>query len=261
MNRFKILIVTNDKKIAEEINRSLSDFDFEIILTLCVSEYVISEIEKNKFELIIIDFPSRGYSQAINIGKYIIENCSISFAYLIDESQYGKTFEIIETRPNAIIFKPINNVHLHVQVLLLKNRRMHFKLDVSNPYVEQDNEIPFQINKIISYIQNNIKSNIQINELAEISPWSYDYFIKTFKKYLNKTPYNYILSKKIEIAKYYLSTTSLPISEIAIILSFESYSNFFIAFKKEAGCTPKEFRNRLIVQKLIEKRTQINTVQ
>jgi AraC-like DNA-binding protein len=162
-------------------------------------------------------------------------------------------YEVIDLRPYAILFNPFKEHELICQILLLINNAQHSKIDFRRLECIPTDEVPFYLNKIIEYINDNINAKIEVKELVKLSAWSYDYFIKLFKKYLYKTPYEYILHKKINKSKAFLIGSNMPITEIAIMLSFESYSNYFNAFKKEVGLTPKAFRNQAKVNEKLKK--------
>lgn len=71
---------------------------------------------------------------------------------------------------------------------------------------------------------------------------SANYLAALFKKELNLSVSDYILSRRIEAARNMLRFSSFPYGEIAEILAFSSQSHFVQVFKKQVGCTPKEYR-------------------
>lgn len=89
-----------------------------------------------------------------------------------------------------------------------------------------------------------MEEKLGIEELTKLTKWKKDHFSRLFTKYLGLTPYQYVLSRKIEKAKTLLSDTLIPINEIAFELGFDSHSNFYHIFKKIADDTPENFRKR-----------------
>ena len=53
------------------------------------------------------------------------------------------------------------------------------------------------------------------------------------------------MSQRIEAARNMLRYSSLAYDEIASTLAFSSQSHFIQVFKKEVGCTPREYRTRV----------------
>ena len=68
------------------------------------------------------------------------------------------------------------------------------------------------------------------------------YFERLFKKSVGKTPFRYMMDKKITIAKHLLLTTGKTSGEIGNLLGFSSDSHFSSTFRREVGMTPYEFR-------------------
>jgi len=56
------------------------------------------------------------------------------------------------------------------------------------------------------------------------------------------TPYQYILNKKIELAKGLLAETDIQTRQISFEMGFASHSNFCHNFKKMTDRTPQEYR-------------------
>ncbi len=66
------------------------------------------------------------------------------------------------------------------------------------------------------------------------------------KKETGKTPQEYIQEKVIEIAKDRISGTQDMVSQIAYSLGFQYPQHLCRLFKKRVGCTPNEYRTKMI---------------
>lgn len=95
----------------------------------------------------------------------------------------------------------------------------------------------------ISYIKNNFKNKISLEDIANSVSISPFYFSRLFKKETGYSPYDYIIMIRLNHAKNLLKTTNMLIKEIAFECGFNSESNFVTAFKKHVNMTPKQFRN------------------
>ncbi|WP_160673277.1 AraC family transcriptional regulator [Clostridium sp. C8-1-8] len=98
------------------------------------------------------------------------------------------------------------------------------------------------INTSISYINNNFKNKLSLQDIASkvsISPF---HFSRLFKKETGYSPYEYIIITRLNHAKKLLKTTNMLIKEIAFECGFNSESNFIINFKKHTSMSPKQFR-------------------
>jgi AraC family transcriptional regulator of adaptative response / methylphosphotriester-DNA alkyltransferase methyltransferase len=69
----------------------------------------------------------------------------------------------------------------------------------------------------------------------------------TIRDFLGKSPCDIYEEGLVRISKELLLETNKSIGEIAITLTYDP-SNFTKFFKRYAGATPKEFRNRHLVK-------------
>ena len=93
------------------------------------------------------------------------------------------------------------------------------------------------------YIREHIHERIFLQDIADTFSVSPNYLSQLFKKYMNVGISEYITSQKITESKKLLKETNLRIYEISDRLGFESSFYFSKVFKKNAGMSPKEFRN------------------
>ncbi|MEX0333348.1 helix-turn-helix domain-containing protein [Vibrio tubiashii] len=98
-----------------------------------------------------------------------------------------------------------------------------------------------QVDKIDQYIAENIGSNISVDDLSDLLHCSKFYFLREFKKLVGVTPYQYLMSKRLEQAKALLTADKVNIALIAHELGFNDQSHFTRAFKSHFGVTPGQF--------------------
>ncbi|MEA5010461.1 MAG: helix-turn-helix transcriptional regulator [Angelakisella sp.] len=83
-----------------------------------------------------------------------------------------------------------------------------------------------------------------INELAIISQYSKFYFLRRFKQQTGITPYEYIITYRLNKSKELLMQSDYSIEAISGLVGFESVSNFIKHFKRYEDTTPTKFRKR-----------------
>lgn len=98
----------------------------------------------------------------------------------------------------------------------------------------------------ISYIQENYKEKITLNDIAENIHISTRGCDRMFMKYLKLSPIMYLHSVRLQKATSMLSDMNKSISEIAIENGYSSSSHFGKIFKEKHNMTPKEYRVRLL---------------
>ena len=94
------------------------------------------------------------------------------------------------------------------------------------------------------YIDTNSEIDLSLDALVRRIHCSKAYAIRSFKKRYNITPYNYILNRKIELAKYLLINTNISIVDVAEQLAMCDSHYFSKCFKKHTGISPSEFRRQ-----------------
>lgn len=95
-----------------------------------------------------------------------------------------------------------------------------------------------------TYINEHLTEEISLDSLADMVSLSPYYFIRLFKKQIGLTPHDYIITARINHAKFLLKTTDISIKEICFSTGFLSESSFCSTFKKREKLTPSEFRNQ-----------------
>ncbi|WP_169865140.1 response regulator transcription factor [Sutcliffiella halmapala] len=117
-----------------------------------------------------------------------------------------------------------------------------YLVDVSLDYMEFTDSQKSVVKTIRDYIDQNYQENITRASLAKIVYLSPDYIARFFKKETGISLVNYIIKKRIAIAKDLLSTTDLPVHTISDKVGYGNYSYFTKLFKKETNYTPVDFR-------------------
>lgn len=98
------------------------------------------------------------------------------------------------------------------------------------------------VNKILSYIENNLENKLSCKDVASNSGYHPNYLNLLFKSQLGVNLHNYIMSQKIIRGSRMLLETDLPITQIALTLFFYDASHFSNTFLNELGCTPRQYR-------------------
>ncbi len=97
-----------------------------------------------------------------------------------------------------------------------------------------------QVEDILAYINQNISQPLTIEQLSEHFYLSQSYICRIFKSATSTTINKYITARRISIAKSLLNE-GVSISEAYERSGFTDYSNFFKAFTKAVGVSPKKY--------------------
>ena len=93
-----------------------------------------------------------------------------------------------------------------------------------------------------STIQNNLYSNLSVEQMAQLCAMSTSSFKRKFKETYNESPKKYMAKKKLEKAIDLLKNSSERISTIAYECGYDTISTFNRSFKLNNGISPSEFR-------------------
>jgi len=111
-----------------------------------------------------------------------------------------------------------------------------FKAETTNTYIQR-------INKVFTYIDENLDSDLSLATIAKIAHYSPYHFHRIFKAITNEPLQVYINRKRIEKAAGLLfRTKELSIKEIYLQCGFSSHAAFTKLFKKFYEISPLEFR-------------------
>jgi AraC-like DNA-binding protein/ligand-binding sensor protein len=116
----------------------------------------------------------------------------------------------------------------------------------ANRMTLQDAEAePPIIRRAKAYISGHYGDPVSLNEMARTTRVSTFYFCKMFKKATGLTFTDYLGRVRVEKAKNLLLNPHLRVSEIAYTVGFQSLTHFNRVFRKLAGESPTDFREKL----------------
>lgn len=187
------------------------------------------------------------------IKKHNYENCDLSTCFKLANE---KSFNLVrleakfQTKIKAIIemlessldssdfgSKLLSN-SLFIQLLVYLNR-----VHLGNMYIDDKESLKYdkQIEEILKYINNNLCNKLSLELLSQKFYISKYYLMHKFKKETGYTLHNYVLQKRLLIAKELIKDGS-PIIKACSNCGFNDYSSFLRSFKKMFGKSPKDFQ-------------------
>lgn len=109
----------------------------------------------------------------------------------------------------------------------------------------RDKAIITQIDKARMMMRENTGDNNTPTLIAKSLNISYSWFRRVFKQYTGFSPTQYQMELKLQKSKELLTSTIMPVKEIAFDLHFESVSYFVTFFKSKTGMSPTDYRNKV----------------
>lgn len=100
------------------------------------------------------------------------------------------------------------------------------------------------LNKALSYIENNLNEEFNVNKLAAMTYLSPGYFRKIFKESVGLTPLEYINRLRISQAISLIKEGGRTVSEISELVGISDPNYFARLFKKITGTTPSDYEKK-----------------
>jgi AraC family transcriptional regulator len=98
------------------------------------------------------------------------------------------------------------------------------------------------IEHVLEYIESNLKTELNLADLARAACYSEYHFLRIFKEVTGITPADYIRKRRLSEITREMDYSDRPISDIAFEYGFNSKENFTRAFKKEHHVLPTEYK-------------------
>lgn len=191
---------------------------------IAIGTFFYPEIVKSFFET---DLSIKDFSNNFDVKKVDVEPLMKSFIDSVD---------FLLENPGIADDNMVINKLKELLLILSKSENAKsindFVASLFVPYEYNFNEV----------IQQNIFSNLSIDDLAKLTNTSTATFKRKFDELYHESPAKYILTKKLEKATQLLQIKSLPIADIAFECGFENITHFNKVFKNQFSKTPTEYR-------------------
>ena len=110
---------------------------------------------------------------------------------------------------------------------------------VGNP--PQGQHPPDCVELAVAYIAEHYQQNITIGQLAALSSVSHSSLYRGFMSRFGISPKHYLMEYRVEKAKWLLTDTALPVSEISSAVGFEDPLYFSRVFRQLTGQPPRQY--------------------
>jgi signal transduction histidine kinase/AraC-like DNA-binding protein len=246
-----VLLIEDNNEMREYLRSRLS------------TDYTIIEAEEGNTalqlafdavpDLILCDIviPGKNGLELTKIFKSDIRTSHIPVVLLTAKDQENQKIEGMETQADAYITKPFNLLFLQKTIKSLLQNRIKIKEHYSGEIMSEEK---LHLSKkadrkfIIEFkaiVENNIgNENFGIPNICNEMRISRVQLYRKIKAILNCNVNDYIVTTRLQKAKYYMQHENLSISEIAFKSGFSSPAYFSTVFKSKFGVTPKAFKEK-----------------
>ena len=102
-----------------------------------------------------------------------------------------------------------------------------------------------KLRNVQDFIESRLDADLTLQRLAAETGYSRSHFLRMFRATMGMTPHRYVLKRRVERARQMLEQVEPSIAEVALRCGFSSQAHLTLAFRKEFGITPAEYRRQL----------------
>lgn len=186
-------------------------------------------------------------------GKLVFPRCllptdevffPVRDAFLEIVDFFGRPFERTSASKNNPADDELSNQ------LFIKSSLLRIFANLSNhqlftPTEKNHDKRVEEIKTILTFIKENYKDKIYVQDLAKQVNMNAQYFCRFFKKSIGRSPMEYINEYRLKQSLRLLKETDLPVTEVCLECGYNNLGNYLRSFKKYAGTTPLKYRKKV----------------
>ncbi|WP_051035728.1 MULTISPECIES: AraC family transcriptional regulator [Photobacterium] len=197
------------------------------------SEHAFSGLGKN--EILVLNVPADQVQ-----SSFSLERCD----QLFEQSSYF----YLDNQAQNLIRALTTEMAAHPNDLLLSKActdtlmcvlQRHFK-----PLSGERQAYRLDMDIIDQYIIQHLNRKISVTQLAGLVFLGESQFHHLFKEQTGITPHQYVLKKRLEMAKQLIADSQLSLAQVAQSAGFASQSSFTQAFSRLYGMPPAQYRKK-----------------
>ena len=100
-----------------------------------------------------------------------------------------------------------------------------------------------RVGAVLQVLQARLDESHGLDTLAGWAGMSRWHFLRTFQRVTGVTPHQWLLRARLREAAHRLTTTRVPVTQVALDVGFPDLSNFTRSFRSEFGLPPGRFRS------------------
>jgi len=113
---------------------------------------------------------------------------------------------------------------------------------VCAPKVNRGGLASWQKRTVVAYIEEHLREPVSLLKLAKLARLSQHHFCRAFKQSFGIPPHQYLVQRRMEVAKLLLASRTNSVTDIALSLGYAQTSSFSSSFRKTTGWTPTVYR-------------------
>ncbi len=153
-------------------------------------------------------------------------------------------FELIGVHRSGALLRNMHNYALLLEIYAILGE--HYlstsatAAEVNTLHRQLSGEDSF--NRALDHLNKNYMDDVTLDSLAAYAGFSRYTLSRMFRQHTGMTFTQYLSHRRVDMAMELLSTTRLPVTQVALQCGFNSIATFNRVFREVKGCTPTQYR-------------------
>lgn len=191
--------------------------------------------------------------QPIQNGKLLFPRCllpedeaflPVRNAFLETMRSFSQPSSKASTQKNGVVTDDLTS-QLFIKSALLRILAVLSGSGLFTPTEKNLDKRVEELKTVLTYIKENYREKIYIQDLAAQVNMNAQYFCRFFKKSIGRSPMEYLNEYRLKQSLRLLEETDLSVTEVCLECGYNNLGNFLRAFKKYAGTTPLKYRKKV----------------
>ncbi|WP_373231235.1 response regulator [Cohnella sp.] len=249
----RVVIAEDEELILHNLVKKINTMDpiFQIVATAQDGKSALDLVEQYNCDLIITDV-----QMPIWNGLELIKQVHLRFPHMkkviisgFNDFEYAR--EALRHEVTEYLLKPVKTHELEQVLarikLLVGNERGLLKMNdlgISDHYDSSPEKI---VEMVQLYFKKNFHQELNLEAISKQYNFNSSYLTKLFIKHTGEPPSKYLISLRINEAKYLLANDkALPVKEVGERVGYPDQYYFSRIFRQVTGFTPREFRQHAL---------------
>lgn len=254
----QVLLVDDDRLVIAALQKGIAWDSLGITEVFTASNINSAKeiMENNNIDLLLsdIDMP---HGSGLDLLNYLREQGNqVPTIFLTNYADFSYAQKAIELKSFHYFLKPIDYVELTriIRKAIKEAETLKETQDLLDSSAGKGEPLPEiitdsaenenNIKALLKYVDDHFREDISREQLSVMFFFDPDYITRIFKKETGMSYKNYVIEKRLSLAKELLTESDYPIHDIAQYVGYDNYSYFTRLFKKSFGVTPIEFRGK-----------------
>ena len=244
---WKVMIADDENYMLEAMEHLIDwkKMDCELVYKASNGQMLLEQIKKNPPDIIITDI-KMPLVNGIEVAKYVYEHmipakviilsAYAEFQYAQEAIKYDVCGYIIKTSVIEMLPDMIQKAidKLSAPAEIEKESEEYFSDDI--------------LGRLQKYISEHYMDKLNLTQISQEIHANGSYLSRLYKMKTGQNLFDVINKMKLDKAKEYMSQGK-RIYEIAQMVGFDDVSYFSRVFRKQEGCSPREYENKLKEEK------------